>query len=163
MPNNAHRLVRDESTPCVHVRVTQRHIDDAMRCSGSKCMIAEALADAYGRDRALFIKVDATAIQFSDPNRDRRFLYFHSAKTFEAFMRWDQGLPVAPFTVTLRDGQVRARNHGGANAPKRQAQAGTSRRKRRTTAGMRKFGICQYPAMVKARRSRYSPKAQGEE
>ena len=155
MPNNAHPLVRNESTPVVTVHVTQRHIDEAIRCSGSKCMIAEAVADAYGRDRALFIKVDATGIQFSDPNRDRRFLYFHTAKTIQAFLKWDQGLPVRPFTVTLRDGQVRRRNHGGANVERRQTTPRDPARKR-TKAGVRKFGVCQYAAMASARKARYA-------
>lgn len=152
MPNNAHKLIRKESTPAITVHVTQHHIDDAIRCSGSKCMIAEAIADAYGRDRALFIKVDGTGIQFSDPIRDRRFLYFHTAKTHDAFLRWDQGLAVKPFTVTLRDGQVRARNHGGANVPRRKTSASP---RKRTRAGIRKFGVCRYAAMDKARQSRY--------
>lgn len=153
MPNNAHPLVRHESTPVVTVRVTRRHITDAIKCSGSKCMIAEALADAYGRDRALFIKVDATGIQFSDPERDRRFLYFHTTKTIRAFLRWDQGLPVAPFTVVLRDGQVRKRNHGGANVTRTTPRKTT---RRRTRAGVRKFGVCQYPALAAARKARYA-------
>jgi len=152
MPNNAHKLVRQESTPAVTVVVTQRHIDEALRCSGSKCMIAEAIADAYGRERALFIKVDGTGIQFSDPIRDRRFLYFHTTKTHDAFLRWDQGLTVKPFTVTLRDGQVRVRNHGGANRAHRAPQQ-TPRK--RTRAGIRKFGVCRYSAMDAARKVRY--------
>jgi hypothetical protein len=154
MPNNAHPVVRNESTPSVTVHVTQEHIDNAIRCSGSRCMIAEALADAYGRDRALFIKVDATGIQFSDPDRNRRFVYFHTAKTHNAFMLWDQGVRVEPFVFTLRDGQVRKRNHGGANLPRvPKSKRKTSRK--RTRAGMRKFGVCQYPAFMEARKLRH--------
>jgi hypothetical protein len=55
--------------------------------------------------------------------------------------------------VTLRDGQVRERNHGGANRPRRAVSSETTRK--RTRAGIRKFGVCRYPAMTKARSARY--------
>ena len=142
MPNHARPVLRNEVSPSFTVRVTQRHINEAVKKNAHQCMLAEAIRDAYGDDRCLYAHVDMTAMRFSDPERDRQFLYFHSHKTLTALLAFDQGRLVKPFEFDLRDGQVRGRHHKSrrkTTKTKTKAKA-----KRKTAKVFRKYGLCQY-------------------
>jgi hypothetical protein len=143
------KLVKNEKSPSFMVRVTQTMIDEAIRCQGWKCMITEAVLAA--RPYLEHVWTDATGIHASDPRRNRKYKWFHTNKSLAAFMAWDRGVRLKPFSFKLQDAQIRLRgyrNQGrtAAGAKRRKYTPTGQKRQHPSSARRREFGLCYYIA-----------------
>lgn len=139
------RLIRNEKSPSFTVHVTQRHIDEAKRCLGHKCMITEAIIDA--RPGVEYVRTDIGDIRFSDPKTNRKYKYFIPKKAASALVAWDRGDDVKPFSFKIQDAQIRERGWKGQ-------RAATAKRKHYVRTGLkrqhyaapreRQFGMCYF-------------------
>lgn len=149
--NRRLKVDKAASAPGLLVRVTDRHIKDAERCHGGRCMIAEAIVDAY--PDATYVQVDLQAIRFTDLTKGLRYTYFTPQKAQLRLLAFDRGKHIDPFTFRISDTDAKVRISGW----KGQGRAVNAPRRRTTTHAQcsvatrympppqrREFGLCIY-------------------
>jgi hypothetical protein len=97
------------------IQVTREHIDNAVRRDSHRCMIADAIRDAF--PAAQYILVDLQSIRWTDPEAKERYAYFTPPLAQRALLRFDQGKPVQPFTFRLGPAFTRAMGWAGQRSP----------------------------------------------
>jgi hypothetical protein len=109
----------------MNIPVRQEDIDAATPRNSGHCMVALAIFAATGA-KAQHISVDISAIRYSDPVSDERYIWHTPESVRQALIRFDQGLPLKPFSFRLgRPIQVIPRWLGGqkrAPRPSRSAK-----------------------------------------
>ena len=96
------KLVKHPRAPIVICDVTRELIDTAERGSSSHCMIADAIKLARPDVKA--ITVDLQAIRFSDPAKQRRYIYLTPRPAQIALINFDQGNHTEPFKFKIGAG-----------------------------------------------------------
>ncbi len=81
-------------------KVTAEIIKEAKKADSSYCMIAETIERA--RPHAVAVTVDLQAIRYTDRKNGERYVWMTPPGAQKALIAFDQGEPVAPFTVSLR-------------------------------------------------------------
>jgi hypothetical protein len=79
-------------------------IDRACRADSSHCMIADAIKAQI--PDAQHVSVDLQTIRYTRPATGRRYLVLTPAKAQLAIIEFDQGRPVAPFSLNLKPSQI---------------------------------------------------------
>lgn len=149
MPNMNLRPVH-EPGPRFTVRVTQHHIDTAMRCNGARCMVADAVIDAY--PDGCYVQADVQSIRVTNLNKERRYFYFTPRHVQAKILAFDRGEIVKPFHFLLIDPQVRRsgwKADRSANASRRGKKYGKAKAPQQKTMPTRTyrraFGQCALP------------------
>lgn len=107
----------------VLVKVTRKHIDEAMQKVSSHCMIAEAIKDAM--PDAKNIAVDLQTIRYTDPKRKVRCVVLTPRLAQDKLVAFDQGdrEELEPFQFKMRPTQVTASGRGReGHAPKKRSR-----------------------------------------
>jgi hypothetical protein len=91
-------------SPHTKLVITQELIDTSIRASSGHCMIADAVRDAVPAARN--ISVDLQTIRWTDPDRGVRYVYLTPPQAQLALVDFDEGNPVHPFYVTVRNAYV---------------------------------------------------------
>lgn len=141
--------------PAIKVTVTKEKIERARKCDGYRCMIAEALMEAY--PEGSYILVDLQFIRVSNMVKGERYFYATPRKAQAPLLAFDRGEVVKPFSFWINDPQVKPtgwlsqrskgsrRGGGGGPAPARRGI--TNAPKSYTPRSVRRmFGLCQLPA-----------------
>jgi hypothetical protein len=126
----------------ISLKITNHEIKTACRKDSKNCMIADSLRNHF--PEAQYIKVDTQSIQFSLPRERRRYKFLTPRIGQVNILRFDKGLKVKPFQMTLVDYIVRpmgwARNH--PNSPSRKGKKYRKTGKKRIIARReREFGL----------------------
>ena len=89
------------------VEVTQKEIDEAQVANSQKCMVHEAIARKHPALKRIW--VDKNQVRFTDPKQNVIYTFDMPALGKANILLWDEGTPIKPFSVTLRNPVVRTR------------------------------------------------------
>lgn len=118
-------LRTDGGMPIIMIPASRRIIEPAVRGDSHHCMIADAIKARI--PDAQFISVDLQSIRFTDPKTKIRYKYFTPLTGQQALVNFDQGKPIKPFVLTLKDGVQESVAHETA---KRRTRKGYTKKSR---------------------------------
>lgn len=95
---------REARTPRVNIAITEEIIAASTQRDSSHCMIAEAVKMAVPEASA--ISVDLQTIRWTDRKKGLRYVYLTPRTGQIELVKFDQGMPITPFSFQLRRGQV---------------------------------------------------------
>lgn len=112
------------------VDVTQETIRAASKASSSHCMIADAIREAI--PEAQYVSVDLQTIRYTKRSDGLRYIYLTPPLAQRQLIRFDHGVVVEPWTLTLPSRPSQA-------IPIKSASAKPNSRNRPTTAGPKRL------------------------
>jgi hypothetical protein len=136
-------MSKPEGSPRLTVEVTAEIIAASVQRDSAHCMIAEAIRAAY--PGAVRVSADLQTIRFTDPARQRRYVYLTPRVGQVALIDFDQGDLPAPFKFRLRGAQVTlsgmtARRDHRAAAP-RKPETERQRKQRAAALGRARLAV----------------------
>jgi hypothetical protein len=93
--------------PRLDFMVLERHMDEAQKNHSVKCMVAEALKEAYPHFSN--VKVDIHYMRFTDAEREERYIVPTPVPVGVVLYKWDEGVRLPEFRVYTRGGGQTAR------------------------------------------------------
>jgi len=121
-----------------HIKVSQKHIDDAIPADSAHCMIADGIKESLPHVK--HISVDIGSIRYSDPKKGLRYTFLTPRPAQWALVQYDQGVKPEPFNFDLRGGQRTTMHPGDKKTGKQKAAHKLGRRrlvKRKPNAAQR--------------------------
>lgn len=82
------------------VKISKKHIEEAVRGNSRHCMIADAIREQFG-DEVKQVIVDAQSIRWTDPVKDLRYTYMTPPEAQAKLIAFDAGKEVQPFTIEI--------------------------------------------------------------
>lgn len=146
--NNRNRTLTNVPVPRIRVRVTRAHIDQAIRAHGGRCMISEAVVDAY--ESADYVITDLQSVRITDLTKGVRYFYFTPKTAKEQLLAFDRGDMIAPFTFVLREAVVKAagwqaqRSPDAKRPPAKKQERAKSDKRTIVPPRRRMFGLCLF-------------------
>ena len=146
-------LLLGAKSPKFTVRVTQKHIDDAIECDAYHCMIADAVTESFpgkrAKRQASYVSVDLQTIRFSDLDKRQKYRYLTPRRVQKMILDFDAGRKdaIKPMTFTIEEGQVYATGWRAQRAPSSKrtpSRTPTGPRKTPMPPQMRRFGLCLF-------------------
>lgn len=101
-------VVSAKRAPLLNVAVSREIIDNAIRNSSSRCVIADAIREQY--PQYTHIAVDLQTIRMSDPEKGLRYVYLTPRIAQQVLVMWDKGERMRPFVFVLRGAHTVSRN-----------------------------------------------------
>jgi hypothetical protein len=88
------------NSPRLAFEVTAEHIAAGVRRHSSRCMVAQALSEAYPGFTG--VTADVQTVRATDPVRQLRYIYLTPPEAALPIIQFDEGVVPRPFSVLLR-------------------------------------------------------------